>query len=1465
MVVGLYDKDHQNRILNDAAKYSSFKELYQALQTMEAADTSRLKLADRSAPDPDLSAAQRSQYQRERRSYSHTPATHKKEAVTPCRWCNGTTHETTQKWQHEHCPAKGKVCNKCGKPNHLANACKSQISQRRPQWRSRDETSAQQNVSDTEDISFCFTQGEVNADANRDQSDKEGNSHQEWMDGEFVDSRPKRHPEVNVKVTIIHEAHEKMGKLTSLSSRAKMTGGVTRQACADTGAMTCTSGPELLKALNCPRQYLVKTRHRIQGVTGDCLQIIGTLLLQIKLGEHTTRQVVYVTNNTSGLYLSENALRDLGVIHPDFPKVQHSPPPTSETDKAAACSSHDPGAAPCGCPLRTSIPDIPSNIPYPPTEDNRHKLEEWIKCHFSGSAFNVCEHQALPPLSGKPMDIRFKSETTPHAVHVPIPIPYHWKAATKKDLDRDVQLGVIEPVPQGTPTVWCSRMVVTGKSDGSPRRTVDLQKVNEATMRETHHTPTPYNLVADVPPNTVKTVLDAWNGYHSLPLSESARDATTFITEFGRYRYLRAPQGFHASGDAYTRRIGDITEGIPRVKQCVDDALLWDKDMEASFWHTLEYISRCASNGVVFNPNKFVFGSNKVDFAGFTIDENGYKPTAKMLSAIKDFPTPTNITGVRSWFGLVNQVAYAFAQSSAMAPFRDLLKEKGTRFFWDDNLDSLFKQSKRVIVEQVQEGVKSFELHRATCLSTDWSKNGVGFLLQQKHCSCPLEKAPHCGPDHWRLIFAGSRFTTEAESRYAPVEGEALALVYGLEQCRMFVMGCKSLTVAVDHKPLVKIFSDQSLDNVRNPRILRLKEKSLRYKFAIKHVPGRGNVGPDAASRYPTGPCSAVASSRTQHKAMFVDSLRHQPTDDDAGISQTIHAAMLEDIAAAQVASTTESVRAITWELVKKEALIDKTCIELVRLIEAGFHTTRSELPDCLKPFWQMRQDLYQIDGVPFLDHKMLIPSALRAEVLELLHSAHQGEVGMKNSARRRFFWPGMDAQITQKRAQCRTCGGMSPSQPKEPMLDAPVPEFPFEMTCCDYFELAGHHYLVYVDRYSGWSEIAKVPNSALHTLATNLRRWFTQWGVPRSLETDGGPPFSGRQFSAFMEQWGINHRQSSAYYAQSNGRAELAVKAAKRLLRDNTSSSGELNTDGVTRALLQYRNTPVRGIEDSPAEVIFGRRLRDGLPTPTSSRPEWKRLRILREMSAARLHARVVDRYNEHTKLLRPLDVGDVVLVQNQTGSCPRRWDLTGVIVEKLDNRQYRIKVHGSGRVTLRNRRFIRLLHPFVSTERKVTVAVPPSSVSRPSLTPMTTPTQCRQPVAPPVFRLPDQTHPGREHNIRDPAHPRDDVTPHHQPQNGVATADTAAPDSPTPDADSVHPPAVSWRRSADAAPPADVTRQRLSPSPPRASPGPVSAAPLPSEETGTAPRRSTRRTIAKRRLSPQFRGKSHRVSSDS
>ena len=138
---------------------------------------------------------------------------------------------------------------------------------------------------------------------------------------------------------------------------------------------------------------------------------------------------------------------------------------------------------------------------------------------------------------------------------------------------RDVRLGVLEEVGTNTPTTWCSRMVIQTKKNGKPRRVIDLQPVNRNAVRQTHTGDSPFQIVSEIPPHTYRTTKDAWNGYHSVLVHEDDRHLTTFLTEYGRYRYITLPQGHTASADGYTLRYYQAVEDIPNKKQCVDDTV----------------------------------------------------------------------------------------------------------------------------------------------------------------------------------------------------------------------------------------------------------------------------------------------------------------------------------------------------------------------------------------------------------------------------------------------------------------------------------------------------------------------------------------------------------------------------------------------------------------------------------------------------------------------------------------------------------------------------------------------------------------------------------------------------------------------------------------------------------------------------------------------------------------------------
>ena len=225
---------------------------------------------------------------------------------------------------------------------------------------------------------------------------------------------------------------------------------------------------------------------------------------------------------------------------------------------------------------------------------------------------------------------------------------------------------------------------------------------------------------------------------------------------------------------------------------------------------------------------------------------------------------------------------------------------------------------------------------------------------------------------------------------------------------------------------------------------------------------------------------------------------------------------------------------------------------------------------------------------------RIYIPKDLRKDVVETLHAAHQATENMKSSARNEFFWPGMDRMIAQARDQCKFCNETSTSQPGEPMTELLPPTFLFEQVCLNYMDLKGKKYLVEADRYSGWLSVTKMASTSFTNLAVVLRQLMCWHGVPEVMETEGGPPFTGKEFAEFCSQWKITHRLSSAGFPQSNGRAELPVKSAKCMISNNVDASGELSTDGMVRAILQCKNTPLRGIAESPAQILFGSPLND-------------------------------------------------------------------------------------------------------------------------------------------------------------------------------------------------------------------------------------------------------------------------------
>ena len=261
------------------------------------------------------------------------------------------------------------------------------------------------------------------------------------------------------------------------------------------------------------------------------------------------------------------------------------------------------------------------------------------------------------------------------------------------------------------------------------------------------------------------------------------------------------------------------------------------------------------------------------------------------------------------------------------------------------------------------------------------------------------------------------------------------------------------------------------------------------------------------------------------------------------------------------------------------------------------------EDPD-IKPYHSVRDRLSISDNLVTYTYdqgptRVVVPEALRKKVAANLHAGHQGLDSMQRRARHTVYWPGMDGDLAHCRLSCTACNTNAPSQPAETLLMTPPPEYPFQKTAADLCQIRGSNYMVYADRLTGWLEIAHLKgDTTSNKLIKHFRTYFMRYGAPTEISIDGGTNLNSEEMTRFFEKWGVSTRVSSAYFAQSNGRAEVAVKTAKRVLMDNTGPGGTLDTDKVAVALLQYYNTPLRDVNRSPAQLATGRQLRDGVPT---------------------------------------------------------------------------------------------------------------------------------------------------------------------------------------------------------------------------------------------------------------------------
>ena len=546
-------------------------------------------------------------------------------------------------------------------------------------------------------------------------------------------------------------------------------------------------------------------------------------------------------------------------------------------------------------------------------------------------------------------------------------------------------------------------------------------------------------------------------------------------------------------------------------------------------------MQRCAEKGLNLNPEKCNIKQQEIKFYGVICGNDGVKPNPKKVTALKQMSAPRNRQGLLSFLGLATYMSMFVQNLSGLSTTLREKTRKNVTFQWSDEHQEASEAIKEAVSADIAHNY--FDPQKPITLQVDTSMAGLGAVLFQGD----------------RPVAFASRALTYTESRYANIEREMLAVVFGCERFHNFLFG-QDFIVESDHKTLESIHLKHL--SSAPARLRRMLLRLQPYTMVIKYKPGREVAVADALSRLPVEDTNAIPNLEAQ----------------------------IHDV---QSQFSTEILSPI-----KSETAKDVELNVLRKVIYTGWPEARSEAPSPSRPYWNYRDELSIEDGLIVKGESIVIPASMTKEILEKLHAAHQGREKMKLRARSAAFWNGINKDIDQTASHCTECQKAQPRQTREELEPTDIPPYAWHTVGADLFFLDNADYLIVPDYYSKYPFVYKLPSTESPTISRCLKSLFAEQGVPVILRSDNGPQFSSNGFRKFADEYGFRHVTSSPHYPWSNGFVESQVKIVKKSLAKAKKSGLD-----PALALLCLRITPIDGKSKSPAELLFGRQLQDNLP----------------------------------------------------------------------------------------------------------------------------------------------------------------------------------------------------------------------------------------------------------------------------
>lgn len=371
-------------------------------------------------------------------------------------------------------------------------------------------------------------------------------------------------------------------------------------------------------------------------------------------------------------------------------------------------------------------------------------------------------------------------------------------------------------------------VILVPKKDGSWRMCTDCRAVNNITIKYRHPIPRLDDLLDELFGACLFSKIDLKSGYHQIRIREGDEWKTTFKTKYGLYEWLVMPFGLTNAPSTFMRLMNHVLREFlgKFVVVYFDDILIYSKNLEDHCIHLRAVLQVLRQENLYANLEKCVFCTDHVIFLGFIVSSKGVHVDESKVKAFQEWPTPKNVSEVRSFHGLASFYRRFVKDFSTLAaPLNEIVK-KEVGFKWGEKQEQSFAALKEKLTQApilaLPNFSKSFEIE------CDASNVGIGAVLMQE--------------GHPIAYF--SEKLKGAALNYSTYDKELYALVRALQTWQHYLLP-KEFVIHSDHESL-KHLKGQGKLNKRHAKWVEFLEQ---FPYVIKHKKGKANVAADALSR----------------------------------------------------------------------------------------------------------------------------------------------------------------------------------------------------------------------------------------------------------------------------------------------------------------------------------------------------------------------------------------------------------------------------------------------------------------------------------------------------------------------------------------------------------------------------------------------------------------------------------------